>query len=277
MTEIETFRYYSLTSGDIKGSRNVIGTVDGILDREIIICADLDTPYDPLTSTYVEGANDDATGLAVLIGLAERYSKRKPLYTIKLIAFGAGEDPFTFPLSKAPRTSLEPDGYHQIVYIPYLLGSRKYVLDHQESLGDTAVVISLEAVGTGMPCVVSRDYYSHNSNRLTDFIIMNAIPDGISAGKVDFMAMNTGTREVPISHVYLPFSIAGVPSTFITCMKNPSSSSIHTYDEIPGYLSADDTYGNLIRENGGEQNLEDHLQMMVDLQQASSTGFSLQI
>lgn len=265
-TEVQEFKYYSLRSGDVKTSRNVIGTIEGLSEREVVICADLDTPRDTLTSTHVEGANDDATGLAVLIGLAERYSKRKPLYTVRLIAFGAGEDPFTFPLFTPDRTSLEPDSYHQIVYIPYLVGSRYHVLSHQDTLKSTAAVISVEAAGLGTPCVVSGDYYRENSRVFTDFILLSAMIDGINARKIEFMAMNmTVAGEVPISHVYLPFSIAGVPSTFITCMRDPTDSPVHTEREIPGYLSVDDTYENLLKFSGGEEKLNTHLNMMVNL------------
>lgn len=90
--------------------------------------------------------------------------------------------------------------------------------------------------------------------------------DGINARKIEFMAMNrTVAGEVPISHVYLPFSIAGVPSTFITCMRDPTDSPVHTEREIPGYLSVDDTYENLLKFSGGEEKLNTHLNMMVNL------------
>jgi hypothetical protein len=265
-TEIQQFKYYYLTADDIKTSQNVVGTIKGISDQEIIICADLDSVKDPSTGNYTEGANDDVTALAILIGLAEKYQNKKPFYTIKLIAFGAGEDGFTFPLVTPKRTNLAPDAYNQIFYLPYLVGARQYLLNHQESVNNTAAVISLEAVGIGDPVVVSKDYYAENNPFFVDFLVLNAQFMGINAKKADFMASRDFRGdETPISHVYLPFSIAHIPSTFITCMENPNTTStVHdTYDEIPGYLSVDDNYQNLIKNNGNRESLNKHLETVL--------------
>ncbi|HMK53285.1 MAG TPA: M28 family peptidase [Methanobacteriaceae archaeon] len=267
-TEIQQFKYYSLNSENIKTSQNVIGTIKGVSDKEIIICADLDSPRDSLMGNYTSGANDDVASLAILIGLAKKYQNKKPFYTIKLVAFGAGEDSFTFPLITPQRTNLSPDAYYQIVYLPYLVGARQYMLTHQSSVNSTLAVISLEAVGIGTPCVVSRDYYAKNDPFLVNFLVWNGISQGIQTEKIDFMASNrTIGGESAISHVYLPFSIAGIPSTFITCMKNPNiHSPVHdVVNEMPGYLSVDDDYANLVKQNGDEKSLENHLQTVLYL------------
>ncbi|MEG3225021.1 MAG: Zn-dependent exopeptidase M28 [Methanobacteriales archaeon Met13] len=289
-TQIQQFKYYSLNSKDIKTSQNVIGTIEGVSDKEIIICADLDSPRDNLVGNYTQGANDDVTALAILIGLAEKYQDKKPFYTIKLVAFGAGEDSFTFPLITPKRTSLTPDAYHQIVYLPYLVGARQYLLTHQNSVNNALAVISLEAVGIGTPCVVlrggssvsplvgflgigtpcvvSRDYYATNDPFLVNFLVWNGISRGIQTEKIDFMASNrTIGSESAISHVYLPFSIAEIPSTFITCMNNPNiNSPIHDVEnEMPGYLSVEDDYENLVQQNGDENSAEKHLKTILYL------------
>ncbi|EKF85120.1 M28 family metallopeptidase [Methanobacterium formicicum] len=267
-TEIQEFKYYSLNSNDIKTSRNVIGTIEGVSDKEIIICADLDTPQDILVGNYSPGANDDATGLSILIGLAGKYQNKKPFYTIKLVAFGAGEDGFTFPLITPKRSNLPPDAYHQIVYLPYLVGARHYLLNHQNEVNNTLAVISVEAVGIGTPCVISKDYYTKNDEFLVNFLVWNGKLQGINTEKINFMASNrTIGGESAISHIYLPFSIAGIPSTFITCMKNPNiNSPVHDVEnEMPGYLSVDDNYQNLVNQNGNEGNLETHLQTVLYL------------
>jgi len=277
-TELEEFKYYSLNSEDIKTSYNVIGTIEGVSDKEIIICADLDSVQDYLTGNYTVGANDDVTGLAVLIGLAQKYKDKKPFYTIKLIAFGAGEDSFTFPLITPKRTYLSPDAYYQIVYLPYLVGARQYLLTNQESVNKTIAVISLEAVGIGDPCVVSKDYYTQNNQLFVDSLVLNARLQGINAHKIDFMASESSEgREGAISHVYLPFSIAKIPSTFITCMNNPNvTSTVHNTDtEIPGYLSTDDTYDNLVEYNGNRESLEKQLETIIYLVDDSITKISL--
>ena len=264
-TDIEEFKYYSLISPKVKRSCNVIATIEGDSEGEIIICADLDTPVDPVTGNYSPGANDDATGLALLLEIAERYHDRKPPYTIKLIAFGAGEDGFTFPLVTPKRTSLSPDAYHQIVYLPYLVGARYYILNRQEDVENIIAVISLEAMGIGSPCVVRRDYYADNSAALVGLIAFNARLHGIGADVIDFMEASTPAGDQPISHVYLPFSVAGVPSTFLVSMRDPSSGGVHsTITEIPGYLSDRDTFSKLIEESGGREALEGHMEFMAD-------------
>ena len=269
-TEVEEFGYYSLTSPGVRRSCNVIATIEGDSEDEIILCADLDTPMDPVSGNYSAGASDDATGLALLLEIAERYHDRRPPYTIKLIAFGAGEDGFTFPLVTPKRTSLSPDAYHQIVYLPYLVGARHYILNRQDDVDRIIAVISLEAMGTGTPCVVRRDYYSDNSGPLVDLIALNARLHGIRACVVDFMAASTPSGEQPISHVYLPFSVAGVPSTFLVSMRDPSSGGVHsTITEMPGYLSDRDTYSNLVEESGGVEGLKGHMDVMADMVECS--------
>lgn len=264
-TEIQQFKYYSLNSEDIKTSENVVGTIKGFSSQEIIICADLDSSKDQLIGNYTEGANDDVTSLVVLIGLAEKYKHEKPYYTIKLVAFGAGEDGFTYPLITPKRTSLSPDAYYKIVYLPYLVGARHYILNHQDDVSRTIAVISLEAVGIGDPCVVSKDAFIQNEPRFLNFLVFNALLYGIHVNKIDFMAFNnTMGGEYPISHVYLPFSFTGTPSTFITCMQNPQiTAKVHT--EIPGYLSVDDNYEHLLRNNNDSESLNKQLNKILKL------------
>jgi len=264
-TEIQQFQYYSLTSRQKKGSKNVIGTINGTSKQQIIICADLDTFKDQKTENYTEGANDDTTSLAVLIGLADEYQHKTPYYTLKLIGFGAGEDEYTYPVNKSPRTSLTEDEYNKIINIPYLVGARYYLLQNQDSVKDTVAVISLEAVGIGDPCFVNEDSYAQNNKSFVDFLVLNAQNSGIKAGKIDFMTYKIPNgKDNPISHIYLPFSYANIPSTFLTCMKNPDiNSAIHGDHEIPGYLTVNDSYENLVRNNGGEKGLEKQLEMVL--------------
>ena len=263
-TEIQEFKYYSLNSEEIKNSQNVVGTIKGVSPRQIIICADLDTVRDSAAGQYTEGANDDSSALALMVGLAEKYQGSKPHYTIKLIAFGASEEPFTFPLITPPRTSLDPEAYYKIVYTPYLVGARTYVLDHQEETENTLAVISLEAPGVGEPCFVNEDAFVKNNDLMVNFLVNNARLQGINAHEIDFAAFDKSGREGAISHIYLPFSYAGIPSTFLTCMQSPDlNSAIHNQSEIPDYLTVQDNYENLVKNNGNEQNLENHLQMVL--------------
>lgn len=266
-TEIQEFEYYSMSSKSIKKSVNVIGTVNGTSPEQIIICADLDTVKDESAGNYTEGANDDATGLAVLIGLSEKYQHKKPYFTLKLIGFGASEDPYTFPVNASPGTGLNSDEYNKIMNIPYLIGARHYLLENQDSINNIVAVISLEAVGIGDPCFVGQDSFVQNNQFFADFLVLNARTNGFKAEKIDFMTFNRSAGgEAPISHVYLPFSYANIPSTFLIYMKNPDTgSSVHSNPEVPGYLTMDDNYENLVKNNGGEKELQKHLDSVLYL------------
>lgn len=264
-TQIQNFKYYSLNSKGTKQSQNVVGTIDGVSSNQIIICADLDTVKDGMYGNYTEGANDDASSLALILALAKKYGKEKPYLTVKLIAFGASEDTFTFPVITQPKTCLKPEAYYKINYIPYLVGARWYVLTHQEEIEKTAAVISLEAIGAGTPCFVSSDAFNDNNPLYVNFLVNNARMHGINAQKIDFVSFKDELgEEGAISHVYLPFAYANVPSTFLTCMKKPDlMSPIHNAREIPDYLTVNDTYENLVKINGNEEALEQHLQMVL--------------
>lgn len=276
-TETQEFKYYSMDSNKIKSSENVIGTINGTSSKQIIICADLDTVKDKNTGNYTEGANDDVTPLAVLIGLAKEYQHKKPYFTIKLIGFGAGEDPYTLPVNASPRTSLNSDEYNKILYIPYLVGARYYLLENQNSINNTAAVISLEAVGEGVPCFVSQDSFAENNPSFVDFLVLNAGLNGFNAKKIDFMTYKEPQgREDPISHIYLPFSYANIPSTFLTCLENPNiNSSVHNNSEMPGYLTVNDNYENLVKNNGGEEGLQKHLDEILFITKDSIDKLSI--
>lgn len=266
-TEIRNFTYFSLNSPEIKKSENVVGTIPGVLDQEIIVCADLDTPLDKIKNNYTEGANDASTTLAVIIGLSELYEDKKPLFTIKLIAFGAGEDAYTYPVPLPSKSNLKSSDYYKITYIPYLVGSRQYLLENQNSINKTVAVISLDAVGIGEPCVVSEDAFIENNQFFLDYLVYNSNLNGYKLNLVDFASFKKiYGDEDPISHIYLPFAYAGIPSTFITSMENPElSSQTHNNSEIPGYLTVKDNYTNLVKNVGNEDLLEKNLQNRVSL------------
>ena len=80
---------------------------------------------------------------------------------------------------------------------------------------------------------------------------------------------------IRISHIYLPFSYANIPSTFLTCMKNPNNTSIvHNNLEMPGYLTVADDYENLTENNGGEKELQKHLDYVLYLVEYSVNGIA---
>jgi hypothetical protein len=263
-TEIQEFQYCKKGHDEVKNSWNVIGTIPGISKKEIIIGADLDTYQE---NGAINGANDDATGLALLIALSEHYREEKPYYTLKLVGFGAGEEPYTTPLLKKPASSyLSNEQYNNIMDIPYLVGARYYVLQNPTVPVDTVAVITLETVGIGDPYFVSEDSFIENNPEFIDSLINKTKQNGLKIDKIGYISYKKDAKELPISHVYLPFAYTGIPSTFLTCMKNTNTqSTVHNNTEIPGYLTTNDTYENLLKYNNGKEKLEKHLKNILKI------------
>lgn len=74
-------------------SQNVIGQLTGTKypDSVIVFSAHYDHLGKMGNNTYFPGANDNASGVAMLLNLAEHYSKNVPEKTIVFMAFGAEE------------------------------------------------------------------------------------------------------------------------------------------------------------------------------------------
>ncbi|GIV43417.1 MAG: hypothetical protein KatS3mg035_0540 [Bacteroidia bacterium] len=89
--KIKTIDHYAVkTRAGTQFSQNVIAFQRGIIDSTIVICAH----YDHLGSigeTIFKGANDNASGIAFLLVLAEQVAKIQTKYNILWIAFGAEE------------------------------------------------------------------------------------------------------------------------------------------------------------------------------------------
>jgi Iap family predicted aminopeptidase len=99
-------------------STNVVATLFPKTDteKEVILSAHVDSYNGP-------GADDNASGVAVLLELAEYFSKRKKdlTYRLKFIAFGSEE--------------------------VGMLGSKAYVAKHQEELKNCELVFNIDTVG----------------------------------------------------------------------------------------------------------------------------------
>ncbi len=103
-------------------SQNVIGFIEGQTDT----CITLIGHYDHLGmfgEAMYAGANDNASGVAMLLELAHYYKKKKPYYSIQLIFFGA-----------------EEAGYY---------GSEYYVANPVYPLEKTKLVINFDMVASG--------------------------------------------------------------------------------------------------------------------------------
>jgi aminopeptidase YwaD len=74
-------------------SQNVIGYIEGSVypDSFIVFSAHYDHLGQMGSKTYFPGANDNASGCAMLLNLARYYSENKPSYSVVFMAFGAEE------------------------------------------------------------------------------------------------------------------------------------------------------------------------------------------
>jgi acetylornithine deacetylase/succinyl-diaminopimelate desuccinylase-like protein len=97
-------------------SANIVGTLAGGAGQEIVLSAHYDSWKGP-------GANDNASGVAVLLELARRYGSRKPApaVTLRFVAFGAEE--------------------------LGLLGAKAYLEKHQRELENCRMLFNIDTVG----------------------------------------------------------------------------------------------------------------------------------
>jgi aminopeptidase YwaD len=74
-------------------TRNIIGYIEGSAEPDSMIA--FTAHYDHLgrmgADTYIPGANDNASGIAMLLNLAKYYSQNPPPYTVLFIAFSGEE------------------------------------------------------------------------------------------------------------------------------------------------------------------------------------------
>lgn len=73
-------------------SKNIIAVKEGIGERSLVLGAHYDTlAPDPNTKTAKRGANDNASGIAMLLALADRLSTVNLQHSIYFVAFGGEE------------------------------------------------------------------------------------------------------------------------------------------------------------------------------------------
>lgn len=106
-------------------TNNIVGIIEGSLhpDSFLVISAHYDHLGLMGKNTYFPGANDNASGISMLLDLARYYSLHKPKYSIIFIAFSAEE--------------------------AGLLGSKYFVKNSPVDLKAIKFVVNLDMVGTG--------------------------------------------------------------------------------------------------------------------------------
>lgn len=128
--------YFAQTNSDIQlkidaeylqnyETRNVVGYISGAVvpDSFVVFTAHYDHLGRMGGDVYIPGANDNASGIAMLLNLAKHYSQHKPYYTVLFIAF-SGEE-------------------------LGLLGSKHYVHNAPFDLKKIKFLVNTDIVGTG--------------------------------------------------------------------------------------------------------------------------------
>lgn len=87
-TETQWFMAYDDYEGASFGSSNIVAVKQGESDQQIIVGAH----YDSVDDDGSQGADDNASGVAVLLETAERVFNEPTPYTIVFVAFGAEEE-----------------------------------------------------------------------------------------------------------------------------------------------------------------------------------------
>ena len=159
-------------------THNVIGCISGLKKKSIIISAHYDH-LGMMGKAIFPGANDNASGVAMLLSLANYFSDKSPKYNLVFIAFGAEE--------------------------AGILGSKYYVENPLFPLDDIKFVLNLDIMGTGDEgiTVVNGLLHKKQFKQLTS---INKKQEYLSKIKIRGRAANS-------DHYW--FSQLGIPSFFI--------------------------------------------------------------
>lgn len=162
-------------------AKNVIGYIPGNRDEYIVFTAHYDHIGKMGSELYFPGANDNASGTAMLIDFARHYSQKTPEYSIVFMFF-FGEE-------------------------AGLLGSKHYVKNPYFDLDKIKVLINLDLVGTGCEGITivngATEGYEKIYQTFLDINLKRSLFSEISAG---------GEAANSDHH---PFHEKGVKSIFI--------------------------------------------------------------
>jgi aminopeptidase-like protein len=165
-------------------AKNVIGYVEGKKDEFIVFAAHYDHLGEMGTKVFIPGAQDNASGTAMVLDLAEYYSKNKPEYSIVFMLF-YGEE-------------------------AGLLGSLYYVLNPMFDLEKIKTVINLDMVGTGDEGITMVNGAAEQYKDIwAEFEKLNVDNEYFTVMKARGEAANSD---------HYPFHEMGVPAIFIYTM-----------------------------------------------------------
>ena len=188
----------------VVSSANVIATVVGKdTSKSIIIGAHHDTVDDT-----VVGANDNGTGLAVMLALAEYYSKNKPPVTIHFVGFAAEEAD---------------------------LAGSKYFVNHFSDIKSVKAMINLDMLG-------EKELIVSSGSDGVDYWIVEFLQNHVEKGSVVFHnSYFLGAKQLgQVSSDYGSFLEKDIPSIGFSSRIIPSR--YHSSNDIESYVE----YTNLI-------------------------------
>lgn len=159
-------------------ARNVLGTIKGKSKKWIIVSAHYDH-LGQMGQALFPGANDNASGVAMLLSLAEYFSKHKPKYNMLFAAF-AGEE-------------------------AGLLGSEWCAVDRPINLADLKMMVNLDILGTGDDGIMVVNAVEQKA-AYDNLVKINAKNNFLKEVKARGPACNSD---------HCPFVKRGVPAIFI--------------------------------------------------------------
>ena len=171
---------HNLFKSTIK-TQNVIAYVEGRKKTKFIV---ISAHYDHLgqmgNDVYFPGANDNASGIAMLLYLSKYFSKNKPKYSLVFMAFGAEE--------------------------VGILGSKYYVENPLFPLNDIRFVINCDIMGTGDQGVTVVNGTVHKKE-FKKLAVLNLKKKYVNKVKVRGRAANSdhywfSQRQIPAVFIY---------------------------------------------------------------------------
>lgn len=156
--------------------------------------------YDSCTLTAPSpGANDNASGVAVLLELARVVRTHRLPFELRLVFFGGEE-----------RTPQQPEIHH--------VGSDAYVDEMTPAQrAETVAMLSVDMVGAGKQLSICRTGYGSDA----------ALQDVLRAAEALGLSVDIGTTEAWSDHE--AFELAGIPSAWLTRMD--SAPHWHTVED----------------------------------------------
>jgi Zn-dependent M28 family amino/carboxypeptidase len=203
-----------LTTGDTLSLVNIIGNINADADRRIMLGAHYDTrpiadrdPDPANREKPILGANDGASGVAVLLELARIFGRSEPDIGIDLVFFD-GED-------------YGAEGIAE----DYILGSAHFARNMKGYRPYGVIIVDM--VGEAGAEIKMESYSMHYSPVLTHDLFATAERMGIESFKKE--------QSVPLIDDHLPFIQIGVPSVVLIDFDYPYW---HTLEDTPDKCSA---------------------------------------